>query len=497
MTQTRDFWTQKAATLSIRNQAFIDGKFVAAASGASFDCISPIDGRTIVSVASCDAPDVDRAVKAARTAFEDGRWSRLPPRERKRLMLALAEVMRQHAEELALLETLDVGKPIRDAHMIDIPMAIEAIAWYAEAADKLYDQVAPTGHDVVAMVTREPMGVVGVVLPWNFPLMLACWKIGPALVAGNTVVIKPAEQSPLTAIRLAELALEAGIPPGVINVVPGFGPTAGKALGLHPDVDALTFTGSGEIGKMFMAHAAQSNMNRVSLECGGKSPNIIFADAPDIDTAARNAAFGIFYNQGEVCAAGSRLVVQESIKDEVLEKVIGWARKMQPGDPLDPKSRAGAIVSHEQTERICGYIAKGSQQGARLALGGKQVLTQTGGFYIEPTIFDGVAGDMTIAREEIFGPVLATLTFRDQDDAVRIANDTIYGLGSAIWTSNINTAHKMAKSIRAGSVWVNCYNGGDITTPFGGYRQSGFGRDKSLHAIDKYTELKTTWIQLG
>jgi acyl-CoA reductase-like NAD-dependent aldehyde dehydrogenase len=497
MTRTRDFWTQKAATLSIRHQAFIDGKFVAAASGASFDCISPIDGRTIVSVASCDAPDVDRAVKAARTAFEDGRWSRLAPRERKRLMLALAEVMRKHAEELALLETLDVGKPIRDAHLIDIPMAIEAIAWYAEAADKLYDQVAPTGHDVVAMVTREPMGVVGVVLPWNFPLMLACWKIGPALVAGNTVVIKPAEQSPLTAIRLAELALEAGIPPGVINVVPGFGPTAGKALGLHPDVDALTFTGSGEIGKMFMAYAAQSNMKRVSLECGGKSPNIIFADAPDIDTAARNAAFGIFYNQGEVCAAGSRLVVQESIKDEVLEKVIGWARKMQPGDPLDPKSRAGAIVSHEQTERICGYIAKGSQQGARLALGGKQVLTQTGGFYIEPTIFDGVAGDMTIAREEIFGPVLATLTFRDQDDAVRIANDTIYGLGSAIWTSNINTAHKMAKSIRAGSVWVNCYNGGDITTPFGGYRQSGFGRDKSLHAIDKYTELKTTWIQLG
>lgn len=497
MTHTRDFWTRKAATLSIRHLAFIDGKFVAAASGASFDCISPIDGRTIVSVTSCDAPDVDRAVKAARTAFEDGRWSRLAPRERKRLMLALAEVMRKHAEELALLETLDVGKPIRDAHLIDIPMAIEAIAWYAEAADKLYDQVAPTGHDVVAMVTREPMGVVGVVLPWNFPLMLACWKIGPALVAGNTVVIKPAEQSPLTAIRLAELALEAGIPPGVINVVPGFGPTAGKALGLHPDVDALTFTGSGEIGKMFMAYAAQSNMKRVSLECGGKSPNIIFADAPDIDTAARNAAFGIFYNQGEVCAAGSRLVVQESIKDEVLEKVIGWARKMQPGDPLDPKSRAGAIVSHEQTERICGYIAKGSQQGARLALGGKQVLTQTGGFNIEPTIFDGVAGDMTIAREEIFGPVLATQTFRDQDDAVRIANDTIYGLGSAIWTSNINTAHKMAKSIRAGSVWVNCYNGGDITTPFGGYRQSGFGRDKSLHAIDKYTELKTTWIQLG
>jgi len=497
MTQTRDHWTQKAATLSIRNQAFIDGKFVAAASGASFDCVSPIDGRTIASVVSCDAPDVDRAVKAARAAFEDGRWSRLAPRERKRLMLALAETMRKHAEELALLETLDVGKPIRDVHLIDIPMAIEAIAWYAEAADKLYDEVAPTGHDVVAMVTREPMGVVGVVLPWNFPLMLACWKIGPALVAGNTVVIKPAEQSPLTAIRLAELALEAGMPPGVINVVPGFGPTAGKALGLHPDVDALTFTGSGEIGKMFMAYAAQSNMKRVSLECGGKSPNIIFADAPDIDTAARNAAFGIFYNQGEVCAAGSRLVVQESIKDEVLEKVIGWARKMQPGDPLDPKSRAGAIVSLEQTERICGYIAKGSQQGARLALGGKQVLTQTGGFYIEPTIFDGVAGDMTIAREEIFGPVLATLTFRDQDDAVRIANDTIYGLGSAIWTSNINTAHKMAKSIRAGSVWVNCYNGGDITTPFGGYRQSGFGRDKSLHAIDKYTELKTTWIQLS
>lgn len=497
MTQTKDYWTQKAATLTIRGQAFIDGKFVPAASGASFDCISPVDGRTIASVASCDSPDVDRAVKAARAAFEDGRWSRLAPRERKRLMLALAEVMRRHSEELALLETLDVGKPIRDAHSIDIPMAIEAITWYAEAADKLYDEVAPTGPDVVAMVTREPMGVVGIVVPWNFPLMLTCWKIGPALVAGNTVVIKPAEQSPLTAIRLAELAAEAGIPAGVINVVPGFGPTAGKALGLHPDVDALTFTGSGEVGRLFMAYSAQSNMKRVSLECGGKSPNIILADAPDIDTAARNAAFGIFYNQGEVCNAGSRLLVHESIKDQVLEKVIGWARKMQPGDPLDPKSRAGAIVSREHTERIRGYIVTGSKEGAKLAVGGQQVLTQTGGFYIEPTVFDGVTNDMTIAREEIFGPVLATLTFRDNDEAVRIANDTIYGLASAIWTSNINTAHKLAKSIRAGSVWVNCYNGGDITTPFGGYRQSGFGRDKSLHAIDKYTELKTTWIQLA
>jgi len=485
-------WRARAAELQFDGRALIGGQRVAAASGETFDCVSPIDARVLTKVARGRGPDVDAAVASARQAFDDGRWSGKPPAVRKKVLQRFSELILGAKEELALLETLDVGKPIRDVHLIDIPMAIEAIAWYAEAADKLYDEVAPTGHDVVAMVTREPMGVVGVVLPWNFPLMLACWKIGPALVAGNTVVIKPAEQSPLTAIRLAELALEAGMPPGVINVVPGFGPTAGKALGLHPDVDALTFTGSGEIGKMFMAYAAQSNMKRVSLECGGKSPNIIFADAPDIDTAARNAAFGIFYNQGEVCAAGSRLVVQESIKDEVLEKVIGWARKMQPGDPLDPKSRAGAIVSLEQTERICGYIAKGSQQGARLALGGKQVLTQTGGFYIEPTIFDGVAGDMTIAREEIFGPVLCILPYDTEEEAIRVANDTPYGLSSYVFGDTHEHANKVGRRIRAGNVHLNGASL-DVCGSFGGYKQSGLGREWGAFGFEEFLEVKSVF----
>jgi len=496
MSQTRETWVARAAELQFPSQMFIDGQFVAAESGQTFDSISPIDGRALTAVAAGDAPDVDRAVRSARAAFESGCWSGLSPRERKRRMLAFAELMQKHTEELALLETLDVGKPIRDSVSIDVPMAIEALAWYAEASDKVYGEVAPTASDVVATVTREPLGVVGVVVPWNFPLMLTCWKLGPALVAGNTVVIKPAEQSPLTALRLAQIAVEAGIPPGVINVVTGMGPTAGRALGLHPDVDALTFTGSGEVGKLFMSYSAQSNMKRVSLECGGKSPNIIFADVADIDTAARNAAFGIFYNQGEVCNAGSRLLVHESIRDEVLEKVVQWAAKMQPGDPLDPKSRAGALVSAEHTDRVCQYIQTGAAEGARLLAGGRRARTESGGYYVEPTVFDAVAPEMTIAREEIFGPVLATLSFKDTDEAIRLANNTIFGLASGVWTSNINTAQKVARAMRAGSVWINCYNGGDITTPFGGYKQSGFGRDKSLHAIDKYTELKTTWIQL-
>lgn len=496
MSHTHETWAARAGELNVPNQLFIDGQFVPASSGRTFDCVSPIDGRVLAQVSEGDEVDVDRAVRSGRAAFESGCWSGLAPRERKKRMLAFAELLQKHTEELALLETLDVGKPIRDSLSIDVPMGIEALAWYAEATDKVYGEVAPTPADVVATITREPLGVVGVVVPWNFPLMLTCWKLGPALVAGNTVVIKPAEQSPLTALQLAQIAVEAGIPPGVINVVTGFGPTAGRALGMHPDVDALTFTGSGEVGKMFMSYSAQSNMKRVSLECGGKSPNIIFPDTADIDTAARNAAFGIFYNQGEVCNAGSRLLVHESIREQVIEKVVQWAAKMQPGNPLDPKSRAGALVSAEHTDRVCQYIEAGAAEGARLVTGGRRLRVETGGYYVAPTVFDAVAPDMTIAREEIFGPVLATLSFKDTDEAIRLANGTIFGLASAVWTSNINTANKVARAIRAGSVWINCYNGGDITTPFGGYKQSGFGRDKSLHAIDKYTELKTTWLQL-
>jgi acyl-CoA reductase-like NAD-dependent aldehyde dehydrogenase len=357
--------------------------------------------------------------------------------------------------------------------------------------------VAPTGPEAVALIRREPMGVVGAVVPWNFPLMMAAWKIGPALAAGNSLVLKPAEQSPLSVIRLAELAIEAGVPEGVFNVVPGFGETAGQALGRHMDVDCIAFTGSGEVGKYFLKYAGESNMKRIWLECGGKTPNIIMGDAPDLKAAATAAAWGIFFNQGEVCNAGSRLIVQDSVKDEVLERIMEIGRKLRPGDPLDPKTKMGAIVDKTQMERVLSYIEAGKSEGATLRLGGTRVLADKGGYFVEPTVFDGVDNRMKIAQEEIFGPVLSTIAVKDLDEAVRVGNDTIYGLAAAVWTRDITKAHKAAAALRAGVVWVNCFDHGDITVPFGGYRQSGFGRDKSLHALDKYAELKTIWINLG
>ncbi|HSS66881.1 MAG TPA: aldehyde dehydrogenase [Gammaproteobacteria bacterium] len=489
-------WKGRAEALDIRHQAFIDGRYVDAASGKRFDDVSPVDGRVLARVAACDGEDVDRAVAAARRSFESGRWSQMAPAERKRILQRFAERIRDHADELALLETLDMGKPIRDASSIDIPAVVNCIAWYAEAVDKVYDEVAPTSQSALALITREPLGVIGAVVPWNFPLLMAAWKIGPALATGNSMVLKPAEQSPLSAIRVAELALEAGIPEGVLNVVPGFGETAGRALGLHTDVDGIAFTGSAEVGKYFLEYSGRSNMKQVSLECGGKTPNIIMADAPNLETAAEAAAFGIFFNQGEVCNAGSRLVVHESVKDEVLEKVMKISQRMQPGDPLDPETLMGAMVDESQTRRVLEYIDEGKGSGADLRMGGKRVREESGGWYIEPTIFDKVSNDMRIAREEIFGPVLSVLSFHDVAEAVRIGNESMYGLAAAIWTRDINVAHRTARALRAGSVWINCFDGGDMTTPFGGYKQSGFGRDKSLHAMDKYTQLKTTWIQL-
>ncbi|MGF1594495.1 MAG: aldehyde dehydrogenase [Kiloniellaceae bacterium] len=487
----------QASGLSYRNQAFIGGKFAPAASGKTFDCVSPIDGKVLTQVAAGDKEDVDRAVKAARKAFEDGRWSRQAPAKRKKVMLRWAELLEQHATELALLETLDMGKPIGDSARIDIPAVVNCIRWYAEAVDKVYDEIAPTGDDAVAMLVREPLGVVGAVVPWNFPLLMAAWKMGPALATGNSMVVKPAEQSPLTMIRAAELAAEAGIPEGVLNVVPGFGETAGQALGRHMDVDAVAFTGSGEVGKLFLKYSGESNMKRVSLECGGKTPNIIMADAPDLEAAATAAAWGIFFNQGEVCNAGSRLLVEDKIKDEVIERIVKVAKSMRVGDPLDPATQMGAMVDQGQMERVLGYIEKGRSEGAKVTLGGQRILAESGGYYIEPTVFDGVSNDMTIAREEIFGPVLSTITFGDAEEAIKIGNDTVYGLAAAVWTSDIKKAHRAAKALRAGSVWVNCFDAGDMTTPFGGYKQSGFGRDKSLHAMEKYTELKTIWIDLS
>ena len=492
-----DAWKSQAAGLAYRNQAFIDGKYVAAASGETFYCINPATGKALTWVAACDREDVDRAVRAARAAFDKGVWSRRSGAERKKVLLRFAELIDEHATELALLETLDMGKPIRDSSKIDIPLSAACIRWYAEAIDKVYDEIAPTGPEAISLIRREPLGVVGAVVPWNFPLLMASWKIGPALATGNSMVLKPAEQSPLTALRIAELAAEAGIPAGVFNVVPGFGETAGQALGRHMDVDCVAFTGSAEVGKYFLKYAGESNMKRVSLECGGKSPNIIMADAPDLDAAATAAAWGIFFNQGEVCNAGSRLIVEESVKDRVLEKVMAVGRKLQPGDPLDPKTAMGAMVDVTQLHRVLDYIEVGEKEGAKLVMGGERVRGETGGYYIEPTVFDQVDNRMRIAQEEIFGPVLSTITFTDPDEAVRIGNDTIYGLAAAVWTRDITKALKTARNLRAGVVWVNCFDNGHISSPFGGFKQSGFGRDKSLHAMDKYTELKATWIHIG
>jgi acyl-CoA reductase-like NAD-dependent aldehyde dehydrogenase len=490
-------WHARARSLTINGQAYIDGRYRPAVSGETFDCVSPIDGRVLAAVASTDVADVDLAVAAARRAFESGVWSRQPPRERKRVLLRFAELILAHREELALLETLDMGKPISDSLAVDIPATARCIAWYAEAVDKIYDEVAPTSHDALALITREPVGVVAAIVPWNFPLIMAAWKIGPALAAGNSFILKPSEKSALTAIRIAALAAEAGIPDGVFNVLPGYGQTAGQALALHMDVDCIGFTGSTRTGKLMLQYSGQSNMKRVWLECGGKSPNIILADCPDLDRAAQAAASAIFFNQGEMCSAGSRLIVEERVRDEVLEKVVAAGRRMLPGDPLDPGTRLGAIVDDVQLRTVLGYIEAGRSEGATLLAGGARAREGSGGYYVEPTVFADVTPEMKIAREEIFGPVLAAMTVRDAEEAVRVGNSVIYGLAAAVWTRDITRAHRMARALRSGMVYVNCYDADDITVPFGGFKQSGTGRDKSLHAFDKYTELKTTWVDLS
>jgi acyl-CoA reductase-like NAD-dependent aldehyde dehydrogenase len=490
-------WHSEAARLILRNKAFIEGKFVDAASGKTFECISPVDGSVLAHVAACDSEDVDRAVKAARGAFEKGVWADQAPKTRKRVLVKFADLIQKNANELALLETLDMGKPIINARQGDLRAVAECVRWYGEAIDKLYDEIAPTPKSALALITREPLGVVGAVVPWNFPLLMAAWKFAPALAAGNSVVLKPAEQSPLSALRIAEIAAEAGIPPGVFNVVPGFGETAGQALGRHMDVDAITFTGSTEVGKLFLKYSGESNMKVVSLECGGKTPNIVFADTPDLDAAARGTADGIFYNSGQVCDAASRLLVEDKIHDAFLSKVAALAKNYAPADPLDEKTQMGAMVDSTQTKRVMNYIAKGQEEGASLMLGGKQVRQETGGFYIEPTIFDAVDNRMTIACEEIFGPVLSTIRFKTAEDAVKLANDSRYGLEANLWTNDLSKAHRIARALRAGTVTVNTRDGGGIEVPFGGYKQSGFGRDKSLHALHKYTQLKTTYINVG
>ena len=414
-------WHQRARALSINGQAFIDGQYVPAASGATFDDLSPLDGRVLARVAATDTADVDRAVAAARRAFDGGTWARQHPRDRKRVLQRFAELILAHRDELALLETLDMGKPIGDSLAVDIPATARCIQWYAEAIDKIYDEVAPTGPDALALITREPIGVVAAIVPWNFPLIMAAWKIGPALAAGNSFILKPSEKSPLTAIRIAALAAEAGLPDGVFNVLPGYGQTAGQALALHMDVDCIGFTGSTRTGKLMLQYSGRSNMKRVWLECGGKSPNIILADCPDLDRAASAAAGGIFFNQGEMCTAASRLIVEEPVRDEVLDRIVSASFEMQPGDPLDASTRLGAIVDDVQLQTVLGYIESGRSEGAEVLAGGERTREESGGFYVQPTVFSGVRPEMKIAREEIFGPVLSVITVTDAEEAVRIA----------------------------------------------------------------------------
>ena len=490
------YWQQQAKDLTIEGRAFINGQYVDANDKQTFDCISPIDGRYLAKIALCQEADANKAVIAARDVFEQGAWSKAAPAKRKNILLKLADLIEQHSEELALLETLDMGKPINDSLNVDISGTLRSIRWSAEAIDKIYDEVAPTPEGQLGLITREAVGVVAAIVPWNFPLVMASWKLGPALAAGNSVILKPSEKSPLTAIKLAALAKAAGLPDGVLNVLPGYGHTVGKALALHNDIDTLVFTGSTGVAKQLLIYAGESNMKRVWMEAGGKSPNIVFADAPNLDKAAQAAAGAICFNQGEVCTAGSRLLVEASIKDEFITKVIAAMKTWQPGNPLDPKTNVGAIVDKTQFERVLGYISKGQDEGANICCGGGKADPVANGLYIQPTMFSEVDNKMAIAADEIFGPVLSVITFDSMEEAIAIANDTPYGLAAGIWTTDLSKAHKMAKAIRAGSVWVNQWDGGDMTAPFGGFKQSGNGRDKSLHAFNKYTELKATWIKL-
>ena len=486
------YWQEKANNIAIETRLFINGEYSAAADNSVFATVDPTAQQTLAEVARGKKADVDRAVQAARSVFDRGDWSQASPAQRKAVLTKFADLMDAHREELALLETLDTGKPIRHSLRDDVPGAARAIRWYAEAIDKVYGEVAPTGGNELAMIVREPIGVIAAVVPWNFPLLLACWKLGPALASGNSVVLKPSEKSPLTALRLAGLAKQAGLPDGVFNVVSGFGHEAGQALAQHHDVEVITFTGSTRTGKQLLKDAGDSNMKRVWLEAGGKSANIVFADCPDLQKAVNATAGGIFYNQGQVCIAGTRLLLEESIADRFLDLLKEQAKGWQPGNPLDPNTTMGMLIDNSHADSVHSFIRAGEAHSTLLLDGRKNPWPAAVG----PTIFVDVDPASALSQEEIFGPVLVVTRFKTEEQALALANDSRYGLGAAVWTRDLSRAHRVSRRLKAGSVFVNNYNDGDMTVPFGGYKQSGNGRDKSLHALEKFTELKTIWIAL-
>ena len=494
---THEEYSAIAADLSLPLNAYVNGKFAAPRSGKTMDTVNPATGKLLGKMAACDSSDVDYTVIKAREAFDRGEWSRMHPSDRKHALIQLSKLILRNRHELAVMESLESGKPIRECQLTDIPETVHCLQWHAEATDKLYDQISPSGDDALGLIIREPVGVVACVLPWNFPLMMLAWKIGPALSVGNSVIVKPAEQTSMTALRVAELATEAGIPDGVLNILPGEGPDVGEPLGRHDDVSVVSFTGSTEVGRKFLEYSAQSNLKRIVLECGGKNPAIVLADADNLDHAAKNIVYAALWNMGQNCTANSRVIVHKDVKPRLVERILEQLKSWKTGDPLDPTNHLGAIVNKEQYDKILAYVEIGKKEGATILSGGAAI-KMDGGLFIEPTLFDNVTPEMTIAREEIFGPVFAIVEASSDAHALTIANDSSYGLQASLYTANVKNAHRYARALQAGTISVNCYAEGDIATPFGGYKLSGFGgRDNSLQAHEQYSETKTIWIDLS